>query len=234
MAFKAPGKLRIPQWSIVNRLITAEDVTFNQYGSEVSRGRTDLTGGVVYFTVRDENDVIVLQKDSTVTAEIEHKNQLVAATTGQATLKFVYADTAPLSSDPKTKYWFDIWVMTADGREEPIVDRGRFYVDRSATHIALGPAPALPTYPAAQNQQERSFKWTAPTTGDTFTITIPGTGMVDTVYTIPQPGFATIPSGGSWTPTHCPETQRTSTTFQLLCNSAILAGTVLDFQLRDA
>ena len=157
MAFKAPGRMRIPQWAIVNRLLTAENVTFDQYGKEVanSRVRTDLTGGIVYFTVRDNDGNIVIQKDSTNAAEIELKSQVVEATKGQATVHFVYADTAPLSSDPTTKYWFDSWAMLANGLEEPIVDRGRFYVDKSATHIAAGPAPALPTYPAAQTPQER-------------------------------------------------------------------------------
>lgn len=232
MAFKAPGKLRIPQWSIVNRLITAEDITFDQYGAEVSRGRTDLTGGVVYFTVRDANDVIVMQKDSTNTAEIEHKNQIVAATTGQATLKFVRADTAPLSSDPAVKYWFDIWVMTADGREEPIVDRGRFYVDRSATNIELGPAPSLPTYPAAQTPQERSFVWSWSATGSSDTVNIPGTGMVDSDYVVAAT-IEDVPSGGAVTVLTAPSSGRSTTTLQLVGAGSLLIGTTIGLILRD-
>ena len=229
MAFKAPGKLRIPQWSIVNRLITAEDITFDQYGAEVSRGRTDLTGGVVYFTVRDENGVIVIQKDSTNSAEIEHKNQLVAATTGQATLKFVYADTAPLSSDPKVKYWFDIWVMTADGREEPIVDRGRFYVDKSSTHIALGPAPALPTYPAAQTPQERSFLWTWSATGTSDVVTIPGAAeMVNGDYVV----LAMVEDGTPVAFTAASGT-RTTAGFTLLASASLTIGDTVGIFLRD-
>jgi len=227
MAFQ--GRLRVPQWSIFNQPLLAETITYNQYGVETARVVTDLTGAIVYFTVRDESDVIVIQKDSTNVAEIEIA---APATSGQATLKFVYADTAPLSNDPTTQYWFDFWVKTAAGIEEPIVKRGRFYVDESVTHIALGPAPSLPTYPAAQTEQARSFKWTAPSTGDLFTVTIPGTGMLDTVYTI-APGYATIPIGGSWAALYMPEASRTTTTFVLETSSPIIIGTVIDFLLRD-
>lgn len=232
MAFKAPGKLRIPQWSIVNRLITAEDITFDQHGAEVSRSRTDLTGGIVYLTVRDENGTVVMQKNSTDSSQIEHKNQLVAATIGQATVKFVYADTAPLSSDPKNKYWFDIWVMTADGREEPIVDRGRFYVDKSSTNISEGPAPSLPTYPASQTQQERSFRWEVPTDGDNFTVILPGVGMVDATYHV-NATIAFLPVSGSYAICLIDETAQTSTTFNLKTSATVLAGTIFTFHTRD-
>ena len=230
MSFRAPGLLRIPQWSIVNRLVTAEDVTFDQYGVQQSRVRTDLTGGVVYLTVRDDDGTVVIQKDSSVVSEIEIKNQGVAATKGQATIKFVEADTAPLT--PGAKYWFDIWAKTADGREEPIVDRGRFHVDRSTTHISEGPAPSLPAYPASQTPQLRSFKWVAPAGGDSFTVTIPGSGMVDATYIVVGT-YSTIPVGGAWAAIYCPETSRTVAAFGLETSAPILAGTVIDFILRD-
>jgi hypothetical protein len=235
MAFKSPGRIRIPQWSIVNRLLTAETVTFDQYGVEVdgSRVRTDLTGGIVYFTVRDDDGNIVIQKDSTDAAEIELKNQVVAATTGQATVHFVYADTAPLSSLPSAKYWFDAWVTLSDGTEEPIVDRGRFYVDESVTHSALGPAPGLPTYPAAQTPQHRSFKFTVPTTGDFWTVTIPSDGMVDAVYCIAG-WISHLPDAESNVAIlYDLEADRTTTDFVLRASGDLEAGTIVDIEIRD-
>lgn len=233
--FKAPGKMRIPQWSIIDRLLTAEDVTYDQYGREVagSRVRTDLTGGVIYFTVTDDDGTIVIQKDSTDVAEIEIKDQLVAATKGQATVHFVYADTAPLNNDPKFKYWFDAWVMLPSGIEEPIVDRGRFYVDRSVTHIAGGPAPALPTYPAPQTPQERSFLWTWSATGTTDVVTIPSGGaMVDTGYGA-HLTIEDVPTLGSVAVLHAPSAGRTTTAFTIIASGPILIGTTVNIFLRD-
>lgn len=232
MTFKSPGKLRIPQWSTVTRLLTAEDVTLNEFGVVTNRVRTDFTGGIVYCTVRDDNGVIVIQKDSTDSSQIEVLDQLVAATQGQARIKFIYVDTAPLSNDPRVKYWFDAWVWTADNRREPIIDRGRFYVDRSSTNIPEGPTPNLPTFPASQSQQTRSFKWTAPATGDVFTVTIPGVGMVDDTYTVAAM-YSNIPAGGSWAGMYAPELARTQTTFELQTTAPILVGTVVDILVRD-
>ncbi len=229
---KTPGRLRIPQWAITTRLVTASDVTYDENDVFVSEVRTNLDGGVVYFTVRDEDGTIVMQKDSTNVAEIEHRNQAVAATEGQADIKFVEADTAPLSSDPSVKYWFDCWARTVDGREEPIVDRGRFYVHKSTTHISAGPAPSLPSYPATQTPQERSFLWTWSATGDTNTVTIPGVGMVDTTYVV-QAIIEDIPSGGSASVITSPSSGRTTTTFTLLAAGALLAGTTISIITRD-
>jgi len=233
MTFKAPGRLSVPQWGVVNRLLTAENVTFDQYGKEVagSRTRTDLTGGIVYFTVRDDDGNIVIQKDSTDAAEIELKNQVAEATKGQAVVHFVYDDTAPLITDLGQKYWFDAWALLPSGLKEPIVDRGRFFVEKSVTHIDAGPAPSLPTYPAPQVTQERSFNWSAPSAVTTYTITVPDDGMVDAVYGV----WATFENVVGSTPTSykVPSSTRTATQFDIEFDTALAIGDTVNFFLRD-
>ncbi len=134
MPYRAPGVYHIPQWAITNRLLTAYDITFDLNGEEVSRARMDLNNSTVYFTVRDVNGILVIEKDSTASTEIGVRTQ-GGPTKGQAIVKFVEADTTPLSSDPRVKYWFDAWVQKSTG-EEPVIDRGRFYVDKSSTRIS--------------------------------------------------------------------------------------------------
>lgn len=228
--FRAPGLLRIPQWSIVNRLVTAQDISFDINGVETARVRTNLDNGVVYLTVRDASGTIVLQKDSTNSAEIEHKNQLIAELEGQATIKFVEADTAPLQAG--AVYWFDVWVKHSDGREEPIVDSGRFYVDVSQTHISEGPAPSLPTFPASQTPQFQNFKWTATAVITAHTVTIPNGGMVDATYTVTAT-LNTI-AGGTFPLVAAPDSARTATTFPITTSAALTVGDTIDFQVRDS
>jgi hypothetical protein len=228
MGFRAPGLLRIPQWSIVNRLVTAQDVSYDINGVETGRIRTDLTGGVVHLTVRDANGTIVIQKDSTNIAEIELKDQVSLTTRGQAVIKFVESDTAPLLST--AQYTFDIWAATSDGREEPIVDRGRFVVDASVTHISAGPAPNLPTFPASQTPQERSFRFVAPGAGSAFTVAIPAPGMVDNSYTV----HATLNTiVGALPVIACPDAGRTTTQLDLATSIPLAIGDTIDFLLRD-
>jgi len=234
MASKSPGRLRIPQWSVVSRLVTAEDVSYDENEVETGRVRTNLAGGVIYFTVEDADGTIVIQKDSTNVAEIVLRDQTpLSATEGQADVYFVEADTSPLSSDPSDKYWFDCWAATADGREEPIVDRGRFFVDKSTTHISAGPAPAIPTFPASQSPQERSFKFTIPTLGTFWTVTFPGV-MVDVVYCI-ESHISDLPLATSPVAVlYDLAADRTATDFILRASGPLEAGTIIDIHARDA
>lgn len=134
MSGKSSGRLKIPQWAITDRTVTAWDIVRDVFDVETSRSRTDLTTATVYFTVRDDDDVVVIQKDSDTIIEIEILNQLVDATKGQARIYFVEADTSTLTVG--ATYWFDCWVKV-DGREQPIVDRGKFIVCESVTRISL-------------------------------------------------------------------------------------------------
>lgn len=227
MTVKSPGRLRIPQWSIVNRLVTAYDITLDENGVETSRSRTDLTGGYVYFTVRDEYDNIVIQKSSWDTAEIEHLTQS-GTTIGQARIKFVEADTGALTIGGE--YYFDVWVQTSDGREEPIVDRGKFYVDKSVTYIPGGPAPTIPSYPAPQTAQERSFLHTWSETGTSDAVTIPGGGaMVDANYIV----IAMVKDGSPVSFTAASGSQ-TDTGFVLQASGPLNINDTVGIILRDA
>lgn len=209
MSTNLAGRLKIPQWGIVSRVVTSNDIVTDEHDVETDRDRTDLTTAVVHCTVRDADGNIVIQKTSADVAEIEILNQLVAATKGQARVYFVEADTAPLTVG--AEYWFDCWAAIP-GREEPIVDRGRFIVCESVTHISQGPTPNLPTFPASQTPQFRSFEWTAPSTAKQFTVPIPGTGMVDTKYLV-QHSPSSMPSTGPLAPAHAPKAGRTATQF---------------------
>ena len=230
MSSKSSGRLKIPQWAIVSRTVTAFDIATDEYDVETGRTRTDLTGAVVHFTVRDAAGVIVIQKTSADPLEILILDQTDAATKGQSKIFFLEDDTGALLVDGE--YWFDCWAANGTS-EEPIVDRGRFFVCESVTHISVGVAPSIPTYPSPQLSQERSFKWTAPSDGDDFTITIPGTGMVDGTYCVTAE-YSFIPDPVVWASRYFPEASRTATQFQLLTSSNILTGTVVDFILRDS
>lgn len=230
---RTPGEIRIPQYAVVTRLLTSDDVAYLETAVEdtAARARTNLTDGVVYFTVIDDDGNVVIQKTSADTNQIEIRNQVVSDTRGQAVVKFTRDDTAALT--PGAKYWCDAWVYHTDGTQEPIVDFGRFHVDRSATDIVGGPAPSLPDQTASQQPQEKNWKWTAPTGDSSFTVTIPDGGMVNGNYTL-QFQISTLPGGGSWTPMIAPEASRTALQFTLETNSPILAGTVVDFHARNS
>lgn len=229
MTHRAPGLIRLPQWAVVNKTIVSQDHQYDTNGVVTITPPTDFSGGgVIYFTAQDQFGNIVMQKTSEVPSEIEITIPLTA---GLGILKFVEADTAPLSTNRKLfQYYFDIWGKTSDGREEPIVDRGQLFIDKSVTRISLGPTPSLPSFPAAQNQQQRSFVWEATVEGDVFTIPVPGSGMVPG-YAI-MPSIAEIPIGGFWTSMYCPESLSTPTEFQLYCASPIPIGTRVYFLLR--
>ncbi len=231
MSIIAPGRMRIPQLAVTNRTLTANDISTDEDGVETGKVRTDLTGAIVYFTVTDENDVVVLQKISTDSLQIEiHADQVTEATKGTAIVHFYRADTAPLTAGGD--YTFDSWVKTQDGREEPIVDCGKFIVDKSKTDILNSPVPDLPTSPGSQTPQQRAFKYTLLATSDSHTITIPGTGMVDANYCI----MAHIEdrNGGLGAVLETPTAQRTTTQFQLECSGAMTLGAVINFILKDS
>lgn len=107
------------------------------------------------------------------------------------------------------------------------------FVDKVYIHPLDKFVPVRITGPMFQSEQERSFKWTVPTTGDTFTITIPGGGMCDVTYTV-APSYSYIPPGGVIAGMYFPSAGRTKTTLDLCTSAPLLAGTVLDINLRDS
>ncbi|MHA1812694.1 MAG: hypothetical protein ACTSYX_04580 [Candidatus Thorarchaeota archaeon] len=209
-------------------MVTAFDIATDEYDAETGRTRTDLTNSVVHFTVEDSAGNTVIQKTSANIAEIEILDQVLPATTvGQARVYFLEADTGALIAGDE--YWFDCWA--ADGTsEEPIVDRGKFIVCESVTHISAGPAPSIPTYPAPQSPQERSFQWTAPSTGSAFTVTVTG-GMVDATYGVwvnYEDVAGVVPAQHK-----VPAATRNAATFDVEFASNLTIGDTVVFLLRD-
>lgn len=141
---QTPGEIQIAQWSVVARTVTAETLVLNADRSVASRTRTDLTGGTVYFTVRDEDDAVVISKRSSNTDEIEILDQTSDDTRGQAKIKFTEADTEDLT--PGAKYYFDVWASLEDGTQDAVIDRGRFHVRKAVTRIS-DVAPSVVSWP---------------------------------------------------------------------------------------
>lgn len=229
MSATSSGRLSIPHWGVVSRVVTALDITTNEFDVETSRTRSDLTNAVIYFTVRDSAGTVVIEKTSANAAEILKLDQGAPETMGQARVYFVADDTSPLIAG--ANYWFDCWA-SEPGNQEPIVDRGKFIVLESVTDIANSPAPYYPGSPAPQTVQARSFRWVVPTDGDDFTVTIPGVGMLNAAYHVGVT-FVALPVGGAAAVCLVDETVQTTTTFNLKTSGVITAGTVFTFYLRD-
>lgn len=225
MSIRSSGRLEIPQWAVVPRTVTARSLVTNEYDVEQSSPRRDLTTGVVHFTAEDDDGNVIIQKTSAVASEILILDQLDPETTGQAKVFFLEADTAALV--PGDIYWFDCWLV-ADGVEEPIVDKGRFIVLPSVTHVSAGPVPSTPVAPAPQIPQIRSFRWVAPSAGNSFTVAIPGTGMVNNQYHVGH----SVRSGVIVVDAIFDETLSTPTQFQMTTAGTIPTGTVITFILR--
>lgn len=123
--------IRIVRSSVREYDLYSYDATTDETGSEVesSRVRSDLTGAVLTFTVELADGTVVFTKSSTAVAEIAiHADQATELTKGSAILKFVAADTSAL--DPSTEYWHHTFCVYSDGREERIIKRSRFFVER--------------------------------------------------------------------------------------------------------
>lgn len=232
-ATKVTRTIRIPQRATRDYLFTAWDIAYDNTGAESGRTASDLTGSYIYFAVRDSSDVLVIEKNSTLASQIEiESDQTPGSTTrGQGTLKLVGSDTSGLTVG--AVYYYDIWVQHGDGRIDTIVDKSRFIVCDGIVEVDVGPPAAVPGNPASQSDQFRSFKWTVVATAATFTVTMPGNGMVDATYCV-SPTISFIPSGGVAALIVCPETGRTSTTFPVNASAPLLTGTIIDFIVRDS
>lgn len=137
---RATGTIDLPQWAVTRRFVYSDDVDFNPYAEEQSSADTDLSGATIYFTVRNKKThEVVISKSSGDINEIE---VLPPATAGGIAIKFVESDTVNLHYSEN--YYFDVWGDIGDGRIEPIVDRGRFLLRRSATRISQTGVTTLP------------------------------------------------------------------------------------------
>ncbi len=123
--------IRIVRGAIREYDLFSYDATVDEEGSEItaSRARSDLTSAVITATFERADETLLFTKVSSDTAQIEiHADQVTAATKGSAILKFIAADTSALV--PGTEFWYYIDAVYADGRDDRLVKRSRFHVDR--------------------------------------------------------------------------------------------------------
>lgn len=224
--------LYVPQRAARDIDFFAYDVTFDETGAESSRARTDLTGAVVFFEVRDANGAIVIQKNSLLVSQVVIGADQSASSTsrGQATVKLVGTDTDGLT--PGATYYYDVWVKLSDGRIDTVIDKSRFHVCDGIVEVPVGPPQATPGQPASQSDQFRSFTHTWSGDGVSDTVTIPGNGMVDATYCVAM-SINTIPSGGVAALLYAPESTRTTTQLVIQASASLKAGTIIDIILRD-
>ena len=90
----------------------------------------DLTGAVIYMTVRDslEADFVRIRKTSTSPAEI----QIPEPRNGSAKIFILPSDTETLDYGD---YVYDIWVETGTGDRVPVVPVSIFRVERAVTRF---------------------------------------------------------------------------------------------------
>lgn len=194
-------------------------------------GRVDLSGTTVYWWMKRseycEGDPAVF-KDSGSATEIEILTQS-GDTLGQADLFIIEDDTSTLS--PGT-WKQEAQVLTTAGTLKAALSPTNIYLLASGSPLG-GPAPPAPGFPANQGITERSFKYTLPSDGDSFSVTIPGSGMYDTTYAV-EATISSIPAGAPLATPYALETGRTQTSFTLEFSGTLKQDTVVDIIVRDS
>lgn len=117
--------IRIAQRAAVNYTLTVNEVTVDNEGVQTSVAAFNLTGATVVFTVASRANAALIVKSSTVSAQLEILTQS-GATLGQATLKFIGADTASLVVG--TPYFYDCWVYKVDAQVVQVIPVRTFRV----------------------------------------------------------------------------------------------------------
>lgn len=217
---------------IVNATTGANDGTFLVTGvpSATSLEYTNINGvAEAQGSATYKISKAIIVKNSSDAAQIEiHADQVDEITKGTSILKLVGADYTGTTIG--REYWQDAWVYTG-GKKKRILKRSRFYIDDGAHEPTVGVPLAVPGVPARQSQQERSFLWTVPSNGSSFTITVPAPGMLDASFIvlwsrvmIASAGFPelSIPSSG-----------QTATSFDIVSDVALVSGDTFYFELRD-
>lgn len=207
------------------RVVAVPSPTSIQF--ENSNGVAEAQGSATYFVSN-----IVIDKNSSLASQIEIDPDQVTIlpTSGKGTsiLHMIGADTANLFVG--RTYWHDAWVHKADGKKKRILKKSRFYVDDGVYEPSVGAPAAIPGAPVSQSQQERTFRWSVPTAGDDFAVTVPG-GMVSASYHV-SATLVALPVGGSAAISLVDEASQTSSEFNLKTSGEVAAGTVYTFHLR--
>lgn len=122
--------LEITRGAVRNFLLVVEESVLDPLTLKTTKKRSDLTGATVLMTVRDKNTGQILITKTTQPTQVEILPQTSGGndlpTKGQATIKFVNADTETLS--PSCCCEYDVWVTLADGRKDAVIDTSPFCI----------------------------------------------------------------------------------------------------------
>ena len=129
---------------------------------------------------------------------------------------------------------WDLWYKRP-GADDALIKPSQLYIAPGAID-AVAPAPAaVLDQPAGQNGAERSFPWTATVTGTTQAVTIPGSGMRDLSFVVAAFNLRdAAPGDGAHPDARFPGAGRTLTTFTVVTDAPIRAGSSFDVVLRDS
>jgi len=155
------------------------------------------------------------------------------ATLGQADIVLPY-NWLTGDATPAGLYYYDV-VAIFPGPIRRYVVKPTKVIVRAVVNGIEASAPVPIGQAAAQDHTERSFIFTATVTGTTQTVTIPGSGMYDATYSVaafslrdPAPGDGAHPDA------RFPVASRTTTSFTVVTDTDIRAGSTFDVYLRDA
>lgn len=220
----------IPRGAARNFTLIAEDVTFDDNNKVTSKVATDLTGGTVFWLLRNPDTGEVIAELNSVTIsqiEILADQSFGSADRGRSILKL----TGAITNISPGRYTHEAWVELPDGRRDTIIDKSPFIItDVDIEFPVIAPTPPASGF-APQSQAERNFVHTI--TNDTsgpLTITIPG-GMARATYSILW-AIETL-GGGQVLPTQLSFTSKGSTSFDITASTELKIGTTIEFYLRD-
>lgn len=204
-----------------------EDVT-----DDNPEGRVDLTDHDIHYRWKHricDLDPPEIAKSSDEATEIEKLTQS-GDTLGQAVVYVTTDDTIPLAAGT---HYHEAWIELDTGERYASIPPSEILVKDAVTDWDGAPLPA-PGQPAPQGTAERCFKFTVPSDGDSFPVTIPGVGMYDTSYCV-EARFSSFPAADSPSADIFPlETGRTKTQFTLAFGGTIAQDTVVDIIVRDS
>lgn len=193
-----------------------------------------VTRGGVPVRLAGGESLVLTARESTIRPSVGYFALSAIASTDEGA--GVYVFTVPYSA---TQYLggkrgvYDVRLLRSGFADEVIPTSALYISGAAAAPGATAPAPTVPAS-APQDNTERSFSWTATVTTTTQTVNIPGGGMVDVSFALVS--FALrdpAPGDGAHPDARFPTAGRTTTSFTVVTDSPIRAGSVYDVVLRD-
>jgi len=202
--------------------------TFRIVVSDEAGDAVDLTGATVYFWVKENvsDTTPVITKNSDNAGEAEILTQ-AGDTLGKADIFLNPNDTQSL--DPGT-YYYDVLVQLSTGDRYVVVNPAKLFIEQGVVDLSGAPPPT-PGLPAPQNEDEKSFQFTVPSDGDSWTISIPSS-MYDGSYCV-MAQIVSVPTGGDAAILIPLDSSKTANSFTLTATGVLLQDTLIDIILRD-